>query len=260
MTQKIAGSNGGQTGTMAKQPNNGILDAGIQVRAKLSPQEQERLNNELLKAVGEGDRDKAKRLLNAGADKECRETQGITPLGRATVKNNLVMARMLLEEGANVDGTIWKKEATPLMIACEMDYFELARMFVGAGADVNKRTIYSSSALLKASGSRSDSPELVELLVSKGADVNAQTKHFMRMSETPLLRACLNGHAAKAVALLRAGADRHQKVYASSYSPFFSPDVSVVGVISNPAISMEYMRSYNRLTSDQLAEIQRIMI
>ena len=88
--------------------------------------------------------------------------------------NDISAVKELIASGADINHQQERYGHTPLIIACNYNYKELAKFLISKGADINIRGKDGSSALIAAG---SNSQELVELLLSKGADVNAKTKN-----------------------------------------------------------------------------------
>ncbi len=150
----------------------------------------------------------ARLLLEAGADVELPEANGIRPLLMALLNNQLDVARLLLEHGADVNADdFWGR--TPLFAAVE--YRNL---------DMNNRdedsptTNYVDRAPLLA---------MIAELIEHGADVDARTREVPPSrrwlyslgdvswvdftGQTPFLRAALSGDIAAMRLLLEHGAD-----------------------------------------------------
>lgn len=97
-------------------------------------------------------------LINAGADVNARDNDGITALHWAAGYNLVEITRMLLKSGANVgasDGSGY----TPLHNAASGPTTEIIQMLIEAGADVNAVSIHSERPLLLAEKSRAISSD-----------------------------------------------------------------------------------------------------
>ncbi|MCK4539496.1 MAG: ankyrin repeat domain-containing protein [Candidatus Krumholzibacteria bacterium] len=86
-------------------------------------------------------------------------------------RNDTTAVKDLITSGADIDQQNEMYGHTPLIVACNLNYVELAKLLISMGADINLRGKDGSSALIAAGA---NSQELVELLLSKGADINAR--------------------------------------------------------------------------------------
>jgi ankyrin repeat protein len=103
-------------------------------------------NEEMFKAVADGELAQVKKLINSNPNLlEIRDQSGSTPLIRACL-NFQTMGRQV----------------------------EVAKFLIEAGAKVNVINNYEATALLRASVGRGPDYELIKILISKGADVNMQ--------------------------------------------------------------------------------------
>ncbi|NXW62650.1 ASB3 protein, partial [Eurystomus gularis] len=75
-------------------------------------------------------------LLENGADKECKDDFGITPLFVAAQYGRLESLRLLISHGANVNCQA-KDRATPLLIAAQEGHTECVELLLSKGADPN---------------------------------------------------------------------------------------------------------------------------
>lgn len=89
---------------------------------------------QLIAAATEGDVDKARELLDQGADVHESDEQGWTPLNWAAGKGDAEMVRLLLERGADVTVT-GRDNRTPLMIAKAADRQEVTEVLKTAEQD-----------------------------------------------------------------------------------------------------------------------------
>ena len=130
-------------------------------------------------------------LLDAGAEIDQRDANGITPLIAAITNNHPGVARYLIERGADVKAVDWYGR-TPLWAAVET------------------RNMDKDNATFENSIDRAPFLELIQVLIDKGADVNARTKEvppvrndFLRITaslswvdftgQTPFVTAALAG-------------------------------------------------------------------
>jgi ankyrin repeat protein len=110
-------------------------------------------------AAREGRLEAARLLLDAGADVNAREANGISPLVMAITNRHTPVAALLLSRGADPNAADWWGR-TPLWSAVDM-----------RNLDLDSRTLENGVE-------RAPVLELIEALIAKGADVNARVKEF----------------------------------------------------------------------------------
>lgn len=161
------------------------------------------LNNELFKAVAEGNIVKVKGLLEKGADANSGDNTG-TVLMLAALKGYREIAKLLIEKGASVNAT-GKDGLTPLMRACASKHVDTVSVLLEAGANVNAKAKGGTTSLMFAAwyGPK----ETVEKLLAKGADINAKTD----TSNTALDFALEQRQFGIAKTLIAAGVDVNSK-------------------------------------------------
>jgi ankyrin repeat protein/DNA-binding beta-propeller fold protein YncE len=137
-------------------------------------------------------------LLQAGMSPETRYDSS-PPLYTAVRCRSIVLARVLLGAGADVNARAILQE-TPLMAAREP---ALARLLLAAGADLTlrRKTLGGDYNALQLAIDE-DLPEIVDVLLKAGADVNE-----LQDGRTPLMIAAEKGRLAIARRLLAHGAD-----------------------------------------------------
>ena len=155
-------------------------------------------------AAREGRLEAARLLLDAGADVNAREANGISPLVMALTNRHTAVAALLLSRGADPNAADWWGR-TPLWSAVDM-----------RNLDLDSRTFENGVE-------RAPVLELIEALIAKGADVNARVKEFPPQrrfmmplgslawvdftGQTPFLRASLSADVPLMKLLLSKGAD-----------------------------------------------------
>jgi uncharacterized protein len=171
----------------------------------------------LLYATRRGDDTVTRLLVEAGAEIERADADGVTPLlnailnasitaarGAAEGMEHLAVARYLIERGANVNAVDWYGE-TPLWAAVDVRNLDVN------GPERDNR-IDRTAAL-----------DLIALLLERGADPNARTREYPPerrfitslgslswvdfTGQTPFLRAALAGDVSVMSLLLEHGAD-----------------------------------------------------
>ncbi len=189
------------------------------------------------KAVKEKRLDEVKVQVAKGADVNCRNSYGSTPLMAAADGNAPEIAGYLLKRGADVNaknGTnntaliyaarkghirivnaLLRKKADPnvkdiaggdaLIYAVLNKKTEVVWALLQHGAGVNEKYDDKNTALITAV--KEGSADIINLLTARRADVNATDQFDM----TALMIACEKGRADIVATLLEAGADIHKK-------------------------------------------------
>ncbi len=156
--------------------------------------------------------DLLKRMVENGADINVTDPDGMTVINQAAHYNAARTAEYLLDNGASIDHAD-KWIGTPLTIACLKQNYQIVKLLLEHGVDVNYQIPdpgYSTSAADFFPGfsplhfcARNNNTQIAELLLSYGADLNptAQRNH------TPLYMAILLQHDGMFDLLINAGAD-----------------------------------------------------
>lgn len=170
----------------------------------------------LLYATRQGNLALTRLLVEAGADTDIADANGITPLINAIINHSIVnvnrtgqsdhlkIAQYLVEAGANVNAQDWYGQ-TPLWVAVDIRNLEF--QVTATSNRVDRETAYA----------------LIESLLAAGADANSRTKEFPperryiagtgsngwvdMTGQTPFLRAALAGDLRVLRLLLEHGAD-----------------------------------------------------
>src|SRR5207237_3947372 len=162
----------------------------------------------------DGRLDPAKILVEAGADLESADANGITPFLMAISNNQIPVARFLLERGAKINVSDWYGR-TPLWTAVEVRNMDFDNGSFENGVD------------------RAPVLDLIQVLLDKGANTNARTKEsspirrFMLRTtgtlewvdftgQTPFLRAAYAADLTVMKLLLKYGADPKIATYAGT--------------------------------------------
>jgi ankyrin repeat protein len=123
--------------------------------------------------------DVVKLLLEKGARPNQAESyNGLTPLRLAVSKNAVQIVKLLLDYGADPNELIPSRYRHGLLsLAIWSRYVEVAKLLVGAGANVNARSNFNAETSLM-TAARTGNVEMVELLVRKGADIHAYDSNY----------------------------------------------------------------------------------
>ncbi|KAJ3117995.1 ornithine decarboxylase antizyme with +1 programmed ribosomal shift Spa1 [Phlyctochytrium bullatum] len=128
-------------------------------------------------------------FLEAGANVQCKSSQGDTPLIAAAGGGQLITAQLLVEKGAEIEGrNQWKN--TPLILAAKYGHLNVVQYLylVGKGAEIEGRNEGKNTPLIIAAFK--GHLNVVQYLVEKGAEIEGRNEG----KNTPLILAALNGH------------------------------------------------------------------
>lgn len=93
----------------------------------------------------------------------------VFPLWVAVCENNFDVVKLLVVHGADINGSTFAN-STPLRCACYMDNIKTVEYLVENGASINERSVFGGTCLMNATRG---SLELCEFLVNNGASINA---------------------------------------------------------------------------------------
>ena len=173
----------------------------------------------LHKAAREGDADRVRKLLDAGADVNVRNADKqrlqYTPLHWAAHFGHLEIAELLISRGADLDAED-PAYSTPLYLAAEEGHPKVVEFLISKGAEVNVKTSKSGDTplhraawgpVVRRFGKQAETfgadPEqdyegIVAFLIAKDAEINARDND----GKTPLDLA-IKGSTEEIVALIR---------------------------------------------------------
>jgi ankyrin repeat protein len=97
------------------------------------------LDEELYFAAQKCDIDRARELLERGADPNARDSVGATPLHYAALNGHVNAVKKLLEHGADVNARD-KDGFTPLHVAACKGYVDVLGLILQYGADLNMQS------------------------------------------------------------------------------------------------------------------------
>ena len=178
---------------------------------------------ELHRAAEAGSTERTVELLSTGSINVDRQSVpgGMTPLMVAANKGYLRLARILLNNGANMS---MKDDhgATALHFSAEGGHLALTKMLTREGADPHSVTEAEGRTPLHAAAEEGHS-EVISTLLDAGADPDSRTKD----GQTPLFAAMMKGHVDATRALLRAKADPSLGWTAKSNNTYSPLDIAV---------------------------------
>lgn len=151
--------------------------------------------------------DIAKLLIEEGIDPNiiC-SLGGITPLYLAAQNNSPKVAKLLIDNGANIEAKD-NQGRTLLSIASRFNCIDTVRLLIEAGADVNQVIEDIGYTPLHCAAFES-SIELIELLINSGA--KETINHLAEVNQTPLIIALIKNRIDVMEFLISKGADVNQ--------------------------------------------------
>ena len=177
----------------------------LEARADVNLPEKWRGQTPLMWAVAEKHAVVAKALIDRGADVNAKSKGGFTALQFAAQQGDLDSAKLLLAAGANVNDADPEDGMTALLTAIGSGHASLAAFLMDNGADANTVNKQGVSALHFAS-TRRNMNELTKTLLAKGANPNVRQKRDP-VGATPFYLAAGAGNVAAMRALVAGGAD-----------------------------------------------------
>ena len=127
-----------------------------------------------------------KLLLEKGAELECRDILGKTPLDWAIENKHEKVVKLLLEKGAEVDSKD-RYGQTPLSLAVRKGHEAVIKLLLEKGAEMESEDKEWGQTLLSYAAERG-----LKLLLEKGAELESEDKS----GQTPLSWAAEHGHEA----------------------------------------------------------------
>lgn len=147
----------------------------------------EQNTSEIFSIVAANDSTKLSQWLSTHKDLELQNSKGETPLMNATYGNKVMLAKMLIDAGANVN----KQDNmlnSPFLYAGASGYLEILQLCLKAGADYKVFNRYNGTALIPAC-ERGHIAIVTELLKDKNYPID----HINRLGWTALLEAVILG-------------------------------------------------------------------
>ena len=149
----------------------------------------------------EGNLDGVRSLLSEQVDVNSAQGDGMTALHWAAYRDDLPLAKLLIEAKANPDAETRVGAITPLILAARNGSGGMIETLVKAGADPGKAASTGATPLMSAA--TSGSVDAVKALIDGGADLNAREK---TNGQTALMFAAWENRAGVIQLLIERGA------------------------------------------------------
>jgi len=147
----------------------------------------------------------------------CASTVPLTPLIESTMQSDVNRIEQLLKSGADINEPGGRYGETALMAASRKGNFDIVKLLISKGADVNAKGTYGDTALIAASwGCQLD---IVKYLIEKNAKINEKNKSYGSTALNIVAGDCDDARIIRQ--LLDNGADLNIKNNGGD-SPFFS--------------------------------------
>lgn len=151
----------------------------------------DKLNQALLSATEQGNKDEITNLIAEGADIDAKDSQGRTPAMIAVHTKQLDVFKWLIEQGADINIRDNRLD-NPLLYAGAEGMLDFVQVAVAAGADTTITNRFGGTALIPAAD-RGHVDMVKELLTT--SDVNID--HVNNLGWTALLEAVILGDGGK---------------------------------------------------------------
>jgi ankyrin repeat protein len=165
--------------------------------------------SELLDKVRSNDLEAVKALVAAGVDlNEREEFYHMTPLILACNSNYTEVAKVLIEGGANIH--LQADNGATALIMAAMNSLELTELLLAKGADINARSNNGTGAFTNCTMgiiSGRVGYELAELLLAKGAEIDELNTTDFYSGYTPLFWAVYDNNESLVKFLIEHGAN-----------------------------------------------------
>lgn len=186
----------------------------------------------LMRAVGSGNAHNVQTLIDNGADANCKDLHGYTPLMHAANKNHIDIVRILINAKANVNmreqrnldfiepkfhGDWFESYWNALSLAARHNHTEIVKILIDAGADVNINTDKKTNFPL-INATQFNHHETADLLIKAGADIEAEDDTF-----GTALHSAVHANALETVdVLIKAKANLNWRKSISHFTPLMN--------------------------------------
>ena len=174
-----------------------VLDSGLSIETSITPHD----HTALLCATQQKDIDITRRLLEKGANVNCKDKEGYRCLHVAVEDGDLEMTTLLIDNGASVN-VFTNDGLSPLINNLQSSpSLAIVKLLVESGANINQARSPVFTPLHAAA--YNGYTDIVVYLLQNGADIECRS--FNKM--TPILYACKEGQMKTAEVLIENGAN-----------------------------------------------------
>ena len=166
-------------------------------------------------ALSKGHSDIAHYLIAQGANIHAKDNNGETPLLEAARNGCFDICKLLINKGADVNCQNQKNNATALHLAAYNGYAEICELLIANGIE-DIDTVHEGGNTPLLAALQQGKPDVAKLLIAKGADIHVRTKTY---NETPLLWAIGQDYFDVAKMLLNRGADPNVRTHETNNTP-----------------------------------------
>ena len=117
-------------------------------------------------------------LLDKGLEVNTIDNEGYSPLSYAVNRSNWQAAKILIDNGADVDIKVALNELTPIFKAVIENNLEITKLLIDKKADLNRVNNQGNTILMHTFNRRKGiNKEIFELLIANNLDINAQNNN-----------------------------------------------------------------------------------
>ena len=174
----------------------------------------------LIQACEKGYTASVQALIDAKADLNQGDKDGVTPLFIACKNGNIEIIKALIAGGsdgnkADVNKARTTDGTTPLHVACDSGNIEIVKALIAGGSDVNKARRTDGATPLHFACKKSGNIEIFQALIVAGAKLDQVKKD----GATPLHVACDSGNIEILQALIEGGSDVNKALTKDGATP-----------------------------------------
>ena len=158
-----------------------------------------------------------KELIECKADINGFDEEKFTPLHWMAIDGNAEMFKVLIENGAEIDGPDGRWGSSPLLFAAQKGWKEIVEILLHAGADVNFKSKSGHDAIYFATDG--DHTDIVKLLIEFGIDIDPKNIYYASATDHIDMIELLLGHGIAINSKTRNGNNcLHYAVYNNCYA------------------------------------------